>query len=54
VRELKSQYLIGYKSTNLSRDGKWRPVRVKVNPPRNMKLNVRAKTGYYAPSGLTF
>ena len=33
--ELRNQYVIGYKPKNLSRDGKWRKVKVKVNPPRD-------------------
>jgi Ca-activated chloride channel homolog len=49
VRELKSQYLIGYRSANTAKDGKWRTVRVKLNPPKGMKLNLRAKSGYYGP-----
>ena len=48
VKNLKNQYLIGYRSTNDSRDGKWRNVRVKLDPPNNVKLNVRSRTGYYA------
>jgi Ca-activated chloride channel family protein len=50
VRNLKNQYLIGYKSTNEAKDGKWRNVKVKVDPPNHLKLNVRSRTGYYAPS----
>jgi len=47
--ELKSQYVIGYESTNTSKDGKFRKVRVRVNPPAGMrKLNVRAREGYFA------
>ena len=49
--ELKNQYIIGYRSTNESKDGRWRKVQLKVNPPRGLpKLNVRGKTGYYAPT----
>jgi Ca-activated chloride channel homolog len=48
VKNLKNQYLIGYKSTNESKDGKWRNVRVKIDPPKDVKLNVRSRTGYYA------
>jgi Ca-activated chloride channel family protein len=48
---LKNQYLIGYRSTNESRDGKWRSVRVRVNPlPGLPQLVVKAKEGYYGPS----
>jgi Ca-activated chloride channel family protein len=47
--ELKSQYVLGYRSTNQARDGKWRKLLVKVRPPAGMpNLNIRAKTGYYA------
>jgi Ca-activated chloride channel family protein len=50
--ELKNQYVIGYHSTNEATDGKWRKLRVKVNPPRGVSaLNVRAKSGYYGPTG---
>ena len=48
--ELRNQYVIGYKPKNLSRDGKWRKVKVKVNPPPGLPpLTVYARTGYYAP-----
>jgi Ca-activated chloride channel family protein len=48
--ELKNQYLIGYRSSNTVRDGKWRKVTLKVNPPRGIpRLHVRHKTGYYGP-----
>src|SRR5262245_32064859 len=48
--ELKNQYVIGYHSTNAAKDGKWRKLRVKVNPPKGIqRLNVRYKQGYYGP-----
>jgi Ca-activated chloride channel homolog len=48
--ELRNQYVIGYKPKDLSRDGKWRKVKVKVNPPPGLPpLTVYARTGYYAP-----
>ena len=50
VRNLKNQYLIGYHSTNALKDGKLRNVRVKLDPPSNLKLNVRYRTGYNAPN----
>jgi Ca-activated chloride channel family protein len=47
--DLKNQYVLGYRSLNLSNDGKWRKIRVKVKGPSGMpSLSVRAKTGYYA------
>jgi len=52
--ELKNQYVIGYHSTNGAKDGKWRKLRVKVNPPKGVdKLNVRYKQGYYAATADT-
>jgi Ca-activated chloride channel family protein len=48
--ELRNQYVIGFKPQNLTRDGKWRKVKVKVNPPEGLPpLTVHARTGYYAP-----
>ena len=48
--ELRNQYVIGYKPKDLSRDGKWRKVKVKINPPPGLPpLTVYARTGYYAP-----
>jgi Ca-activated chloride channel homolog len=48
--ELRNQYVIGYKPKDISRDGKWRKVKVKVNPPPGLPpLTVYARTGYYAP-----
>jgi Ca-activated chloride channel homolog len=48
--ELRNQYVIGYRPKDLVRDGKWRKVKVKVNPPPGLPpLTVYARTGYYAP-----
>jgi Ca-activated chloride channel family protein len=48
--ELRNQYMIGYRPNDLTRDGKWRKVKVKVNPPPGLPpLTVYARTGYYAP-----
>jgi len=48
--DLRNQYVIGYRSTNPVADGKWRKIRIKVNPPQGMSnVVVRAKSGYYAP-----
>ena len=34
-----------------ARDGKWRKIKVKLNPPKGLPpLHVYAKTGYYAPT----
>ena len=48
--ELRNQYVIGYRPQDVTRDGKWRKVKVKVNPPPGLPpLTVYARTGYYAP-----
>jgi Ca-activated chloride channel family protein len=48
--ELRNQYMIGYRPKDLTRDGKWRKVKVKVNPPQGLPpLTIHARTGYYAP-----
>jgi Ca-activated chloride channel family protein len=49
--ELRNQYVIGYRPSNLVRDGRWRRIRVKLNPPKGLPpLQIYARTGYYAPS----
>ena len=53
AHQIRNQYTIGYKPTNLSHDGTWRDVTVKIAPPRKGKKNkwtARTKRGYYAPS----
>jgi Ca-activated chloride channel family protein len=48
--ELRNQYVIGYNPSNAVKDGKWRKIRVRLQPPRGMPpLHVYSKTGYYAP-----
>jgi Ca-activated chloride channel homolog len=46
--ELRSQYSIGYVSSNNKKDGSYRKLEIKI-PERGMKLNYRK--GYYAPVG---
>lgn len=49
--ELRNQYMIGYKPSNLVDNGRWRRIRVKLLPPRGLPpLQVYARTGYYAPT----
>ncbi len=49
--ELRNEYVIGYKPSNMVRDGRWRRIRVKLDPPRGLlPLQVYARTGYYAPT----
>jgi hypothetical protein len=47
---VKTQYLIGYKSTNTETNGHRRGVKVKVTPPDgSSKLSVWTVAGYYGP-----
>jgi Ca-activated chloride channel family protein len=49
--ELRNQYVLGYKPSNLIRDGRWRRIKVKLNPPKGLPpLQIYARTGYYAPT----
>jgi Ca-activated chloride channel family protein len=49
--ELRNQYLIAYRPTNRDFDGKWRRIKVKLDPPEGLpRLAVRAREGYYAPT----
>jgi Ca-activated chloride channel homolog len=49
--ELRNQYVLGYRPTNVTRDGRWRKIKVKLLPPPGLPpLRVYAKNGYYAPS----
>ena len=49
AHEIRNQYTLGYSSSNPKRDGAWRDVSVKVNPPSKVKIaEVRSKPGYYA------
>ncbi|HMK29923.1 MAG TPA: VWA domain-containing protein [Terriglobales bacterium] len=49
--ELRNQYVLGYRPTKPGHDGKWRKIKVKLNPPKGLPpLRIYAKTGYYAPS----
>lgn len=48
--ELRSQCVLGYKPTNQSSDGKWRRIKVELNPPKRFpKLKVHVREGYYGP-----
>ncbi len=44
--ELRTQYSLGYVSSNPEKDGQYREVRIR---PRNRDLTVRSRRGYYAP-----
>jgi VWFA-related protein len=46
-RDLRSQYLLGYYSTNTQNDGRFRKVRVQVDHPT---VHASWRRGYYAPA----
>ena len=48
VAEIRAQYNLGYLSTNTSRDGRWRNVRIRTRPDLK-DLRVRTRSGYFAP-----
>jgi VWFA-related protein len=48
ARELRSQYSLGYNSTNPVKDGKFRQIKI---IPRDSSYTVRARRGYYASKG---
>ena len=49
---LKNEYVLGYSSTNPSKDGRWRKIKIKLHAPKGLPpLSVRARHGYFAPTG---
>ncbi len=48
-RELRTQYVLGYRPSNLTRDGKWRRLQVLLAPSA-APLHVHYKQGYVAPA----
>jgi VWFA-related protein len=48
VAEIRAQYDLGYLSTNTSRDGRWRNVRIRTRSDLK-DLRVRTRGGYFAP-----
>ena len=47
--ELRNQYVLGYTPNNPTQDGKWRKIKVQLQPPEGLpKLNVHAKEGYFS------
>ncbi len=49
-RELRTQYLIAYSSTNKKRDGSYRKITIEITNPelKKEKLDIRHRPGYYA------
>ena len=49
AKELRVQYMLGYRPTNRAKDGKWRRLSVKVDSTdAATKLKARIRRGYYA------
>ena len=49
--ELRNQYVLGYRPSNKTHDGRWRKIKIKLRAPRGLpQLSVYSKTGYYAPA----
>ena len=48
VTEVRSQYGLGYVSTDGRRDGRWREVRIRLIRPEHKDLRVRTRDGYFA------
>ena len=48
--ELRNQYVVGYTPSNIDFNGKWRKIKVALEPPEGMpKLKIRHKEGYFPP-----
>ena len=48
VREVRSQYGLGYVSTDPRKDGRWRDVKIRLVRPEHKDLRIRSREGYYA------
>ncbi len=47
--EIRSEYSLGFTSTDPRRDGRWRRLEVRLSGPRTQELKLRARAGYFAP-----
>ena len=50
AEELRTQYNLGYVSSNKRRDGKWRRIVVRI--PEREDVQIRHKIGYYGPANV--
>jgi Ca-activated chloride channel family protein len=49
--ELRNEYVIGYRPSEVKHDGNWRKLKVRLIPPPGLPtLDVHYRQGYYAPS----
>jgi VWFA-related protein len=52
-REIRSQYVLGYRPEPLARDGRFHTLQVKVSPPPGMRrVSVRWRRGWREPQGV--
>ena len=49
-REMRTQYLLGYRPSNRARDGKWRKIKVQVTPSPTLQVQAYYKKRYLAPN----
>ena len=50
-QELRNEYVVGYRPSDMKKDGNWRKLKVRlVQPPGLPILTVHFRQGYYAPS----
>jgi VWFA-related protein len=47
-RDMSAYYLVGYSTSNLAKDGRFRTIRVRVKSPNYKSAKVEARGGYYA------
>jgi Ca-activated chloride channel family protein len=52
AQDLRTRYVLGFKSTNDKKDDKWRKLQVKLIPPAGQKLDIAAKGKYFVPKPL--
>ena len=49
VSQVRSQYTLGYVSTNTATDGRWRKVEIRVRPAAAKDARIQSRKGYFAP-----
>jgi len=49
VSQVRSQYTLGYVSTNTVTDGRWRKVEIRVRPAAANGARIQSRKGYFAP-----
>ena len=48
--ELRNEYVVGYRPSDMRKDGNWRKLKVRLTPPPGLPLlTVHFRQGYYAP-----